>query len=128
MGTEGHCRQGQALLALGLAQRLHGLQGARNPQGQDRERERAPAAEDQQDLATLLARRESLLRLVDPTALGDFRWMAFRRGPAGSGGEPAVPLFLREPGLGSPAAAAIPDAPPDRKGRSSPPGGSPSPP
>ncbi len=69
----GQCRQGQALLALGLAERLHGLQ-----QGTD--------------LADLLARREALLRLVDPAALGDFRWLAYGRGIA-----LAPPRFLREP-------------------------------
>ena len=71
----GGCRQGEALLALGLAQRLHGLQ--RDPGG----------------LAALLPRREALLRLVDPHALGDFRWLAFSRGglPAGT------PRFLQEP-------------------------------
>ncbi len=72
----GGCRQGQALLALGLAQRLHGLQGG-NPE----------------DLAELLRRREALLRLVDPQALGDFHWRAYQRGET----EPLVPLFLREP-------------------------------
>jgi len=75
----GQTRQGEALLALGLAQRLHGLQ-----------------QQDPADLANLLSRREALLRLVDPRALGDFRWLAFSR--AGGGGEP--PLFLQEPGLG----------------------------
>jgi SAM-dependent MidA family methyltransferase len=71
----GQCRQGQALLALGLAERLHGLQ-----QG------------DPGSLSTLLARREALLRLVDPVALGDFRWLAYGRGvPL----EP--PRFSREP-------------------------------
>ncbi len=71
----GGCRQGEALLALGLAQRLHGLQS--DPGG----------------LAALLPRREALLRLVDPHALGDFRWLAFSRGglPAGT------PRFLQEP-------------------------------
>jgi len=71
----GGCRQGEALLALGLAQRLHGLQ--RDPGG----------------LAQLLPRREALLRLVDPHALGDFRWLAYTRGfqPLGT------PRFLREP-------------------------------
>ncbi|WP_315859671.1 class I SAM-dependent methyltransferase [Cyanobium sp. ATX 6E8] len=72
----GQARQGEALLALGLAERLHGLQ-----QGSATE------------LATLLARREALLRLVDPRALGDFRWLAYGR---------AVPLeaprFSLEPG------------------------------
>ncbi|MCP9927486.1 SAM-dependent methyltransferase [Cyanobium sp. CH-040] len=71
----GHCRQGQALLALGLAERLHGLQ-------------QLPGAA----LAQALARREALLRLVDPHALGDFRWLAFARGTA-----PGVPRFLRDP-------------------------------
>jgi SAM-dependent MidA family methyltransferase len=83
----GQCRQGQALLALGLAERLHGLQ-------------QQPPAE----LATVLARREALLRLVDPGALGDFRWLAY-----GRGGNPAVPRFLREPAGGPtsrPAAGA----------------------
>ncbi|MEB3264064.1 MAG: SAM-dependent methyltransferase [Synechococcus sp.] len=72
----GHCRQGEALLALGLAERLHGLQ-------------QQPAA----DLATLLARREALLRLVDPHALGDFRWIAMARSL-----DTPEPLFLQEPG------------------------------
>lgn len=71
----GHCRQGQALLALGLAERLHSLQQM-NP----------PASEQStgHHLATLLARREAMLRLVDPHALGDFRWLAFRRGGRGA--------------------------------------------
>jgi len=77
----GQCRQGEALLALGLAQRLHGLQ--RDPGG----------------LAALLPRREALLRLVDPHALGDFRWLAFSRGL----GLPQ-PRFLQEPG--APTASA----------------------
>ena len=73
----GQCRQGQALLALGLAERLHGLQ-----QGSD--------------LAAQLARREALLRLVDPAALGDFRWLAYARG-LDQLEAPARPLFLQEP-------------------------------
>jgi SAM-dependent MidA family methyltransferase len=72
----GACRQGEALLALGLAQRLHGLQRG-NPA----------------DLALLLQRREALLRLVDPHALGDFRWLAFHRGL-----HLPPPSFLRQPG------------------------------
>jgi len=78
----GQRRQGEALLALGLAQRLHGLQ-------------QQPAAE----LKDLLARRETLLRLVDPHTLGDFRWMAFGRACA-TGAKLATPLFLQDPPLG----------------------------
>ena len=75
----GQARQGEALLALGLAQRLHGLQ------------QRAELS-----LAEMLVRREALLRLVDPSALGDFRWVAFARG---SGAPGPLPLFLQEPPL-----------------------------
>jgi SAM-dependent MidA family methyltransferase len=64
------------LLALGLAQRLHGLQAG-------------SAAE----LPDLLRRREALLRLVDPHALGEFRWQAFGCGELAV----AEPLFLSEP-------------------------------
>lgn len=70
----GGCRQGEALLALGLAERLHGLQG--DPGG----------------LAVLLPRREALLRLVDPHALGDFRWLAYARAATLQ-----RPRFLRPP-------------------------------
>ena len=73
----GQCRQGQALLALGLAGALHGLQ---QPGGGD--------------LAERLARREALLRLVDPAGLGEFRWIALGRGAAASA---QTPRFLREP-------------------------------
>jgi SAM-dependent MidA family methyltransferase len=72
----GHCRQGEALLALGLAEQLHGLQ-------------RLPSS----GLGEALARREALLRFVDPGALGDFRWLAFGRGVPNQ-----VPRFRREPG------------------------------
>jgi SAM-dependent MidA family methyltransferase len=72
----GQARQGEALLALGLAERLHGLQ-----QGSAIE------------LSTLLARREALLRLVDPRALGDFRWLAYGRAV-----RLEAPRFSREPG------------------------------
>jgi SAM-dependent MidA family methyltransferase len=78
----GHRRQGEALLALGLAQRLHDLQ-------------QQPAAE----LATLLARREAMLRLVDPHTLGDFRWVAFAR-YAHSAASISSALFLDDPPLG----------------------------
>jgi SAM-dependent MidA family methyltransferase len=79
----GSCRQGEALLALGLAQRLHALQ-------------QEPASR----LAELLQRRECLLRLVDPAGLGDFRWLAFHRGSPVSGQAPRpqpAPLFLSQP-------------------------------
>lgn len=70
----GQRRQGEALLALGLAERLHRLQ-------------QLPP----QQLSAALAAREALLRLVDPAALGDFRWLAFRRDTAsGSGLDPAL--------------------------------------
>ena len=58
----GETRQGQALLALGLSKFLHSLQNTSN-----------------QNLSAALNRRESLLRLVDPMGLGEFRWLAFQR-------------------------------------------------
>ena len=58
----GETRQGQALLALGLSNMLHSLQNTCS-----------------HDLPRALNRRESLLRLVDPMALGDFRWLAFQK-------------------------------------------------
>ncbi|MFM2172465.1 MAG: hypothetical protein RLZZ54_392 [Cyanobacteriota bacterium] len=78
----GQRRQGEALLALGLAQRLHALQ-------------QQPAGE----LANLLARREALLRLVDPHTLGDFRWVAFARDD-GTAAPINSALFLNDPPLG----------------------------
>ena len=58
----GETRQGQALLALGLSKFLFSLQNISS-----------------QDLSAALNRRESLLRLVDPTGLGEFRWLAFQK-------------------------------------------------
>tara|TARA_B100000579_G_scaffold116314_1_gene93267 strand:+ start:154 stop:1353 length:1200 start_codon:yes stop_codon:yes gene_type:complete len=58
----GETRQGQALLALGLSRFLYSLQ---NTTGND--------------LSAVLNRRESLLRLVDPMGLGEFRWLAFQK-------------------------------------------------
>jgi hypothetical protein len=46
----------------------------------------------------LLARREALLRLVDPHTLGDFRWAAFQRSAAGW--MACESLFLHDPPLG----------------------------
>ena len=60
----GESRQGQALLALGLAERLHALQSLPTSQ-----------------LSAALNRREALLRLVDPVGLGEFRWLAFELRP-----------------------------------------------
>ena len=57
----GNTRQGQALLALGLADKFYDLQ-----------------SQYINDLAKALKSRESLLRLVDPLGLGEFRWMAFQ--------------------------------------------------
>lgn len=66
-----HClgdrRQGEALLALGLGQRFSAL--GRSPQA---------------NLAEVLGQREQLLRLVDPIAMGDFRWLVFGRSGLGT--------------------------------------------
>ena len=76
-------KQGEALLALGLAQRLHGLQ-------------QLPG----QQLAEALQRREALLRLVDPAGLGAFRWLTYHRGlPEGGfslSGAPGSSEFLHD--------------------------------
>ena len=58
----GETRQGQALLALGLSKFLFSLQNKTSD-----------------DLSEVFRRRESLLRLVDPVGLGEFRWMAFQK-------------------------------------------------
>ena len=78
---EGHCRQGEALLALGLAERLNALQQLPGNQ-----------------LAEALRRREALLRLVDPSCLGELRWFSFHRNPpeASADGLPSS-RFLQEP-------------------------------
>ena len=77
----GQCRQGEALLALGLAERLTALQ-------------QMPA--DQ--LAEALRRREALLRLVDPSCLGELRWFAFLRNtPTAADNGLLDSRFLREP-------------------------------
>ena len=77
----GHCRQGEALLALGLAERLTALQQMPGDQ-----------------LAEALRRREALLRLVDPHCLGELRWIAFdRNAPAAAEEDLIVSRFLRPP-------------------------------
>ena len=50
------------MLALGLAERLYGIQ-----------------KELKEDLTNALLRREALLRLVDPVCLGDFKWFVFNK-------------------------------------------------
>ena len=58
--TIGTIKQGEALLALGLAEKLYAIQ-----------------RELKNDLSKALSRREALLRLVDPVCLGDFKWFIF---------------------------------------------------
>ena len=79
---EGQCRQGEALLALGLAERFSSLQ-------------QLPGSQ----LAEVLQRREALLRLVDPACLGEFRWLSFLRlNPlVPSNGTEERSQFLQEP-------------------------------
>ena len=58
----GITKQGEALLALGLAERLYEIQ-----------------KDFKTDISNALARREALLRLVDPICLGDFKWFIFHK-------------------------------------------------
>ena len=58
----GIIKQGEALLSLGLAQRLFDIQKDINI-----------------NLSQALLRREALLRLVDPICLGDFKWFIFNK-------------------------------------------------
>ena len=58
--TLGIVKQGEALLSLGLAERLFEIQN-----------------ELKNDISKALSRREALLRLVDPICLGDFKWFVF---------------------------------------------------
>ena len=74
----GETRQGQALLALGLSKFLYSLQDTSS-----------------HDLSAALNRRESLLRLVDPLGLGEFRWLAFQK--ENSNGLIFRNRFLEEP-------------------------------
>ena len=79
----GETRQGQALLALGLSQLLYSLQSLASNQ-----------------LSLALEKRESLLRLVDPLGLGEFRWICFQKGYQNSRGKESELLrtiFLEEP-------------------------------
>tara|TARA_B100000212_G_scaffold258144_1_gene198189 strand:- start:1395 stop:2585 length:1191 start_codon:yes stop_codon:yes gene_type:complete len=58
----GFVKQGEALLLLGLAQRLYDIQ-----------------KELENDLSKALIKREAILRLVDPICLGDFKWFIFKK-------------------------------------------------
>ena len=60
--TIGIIKQGEALLSLGLAERLFEIQN-----------------ELKDDISKALSRREALLRLVDPICLGDFKWFVFSK-------------------------------------------------
>ncbi len=60
--TIGIVKQGEALLSLGLAERLFEIQH-----------------ELKADISKALSRREALLRLVDPICLGDFKWFVFSK-------------------------------------------------
>ena len=60
--TIGIVKQGEALLSLGLAERLFEIQN-----------------QLKEDISMALSRREALLRLVDPICLGDFKWFVFSK-------------------------------------------------
>ncbi len=60
--TIGIVKQGEALLSLGLAERLFEIQ-----------------KELKNDISKAFSRREALLRLVDPICLGDFKWFVFSK-------------------------------------------------
>lgn len=76
----GQRRQGEALLALGLAERLSALSQA-----------------SAVGLSEGLHRREQLLRLVDPLATGDFRWLVFDRVQPGQARGPVPSRCLCDP-------------------------------
>ena len=59
-GFNGIVKQGEALLLLGLAEKLYDIQNFY-----------------QNDISKALLKREALLRLVDPLCLGDFKWFVF---------------------------------------------------
>ena len=58
----GLVKQGEALLLLGLAQKLFEIQKTLK-----------------NDISQALLRREAMLRLVDPICLGDFKWFVFKK-------------------------------------------------
>ena len=57
----GNVKQGQALLALGLAERIANLRSMKS-----------------KSLEFLLNEREIMLRLIDPNYLGNFKWLCFK--------------------------------------------------
>tara|TARA_Y100000589_G_scaffold198598_1_gene187496 strand:- start:2471 stop:3661 length:1191 start_codon:yes stop_codon:yes gene_type:complete len=59
-GFNGMVKQGEALLLLGLAEKLYSIQKSYN-----------------NDISKALLKREALLRLVDPLCLGNFKWFIF---------------------------------------------------
>ena len=59
-GFNGLVKQGEALLLLGLADKLHDIQYSYK-----------------NDISKALLKREALLRLVDPLCLGNFKWFVF---------------------------------------------------
>jgi len=59
-GFNGIVKQGEALLLLGLAEKLHNIQNTYK-----------------NDISKALLKREAMLRLVDPLCLGDFKWFVF---------------------------------------------------
>ncbi len=58
----GMVKQGEALLALGLAEMIFDIQN-----------------KYKDDISEALLKREALLRLVDPICLGDFKWFVFQK-------------------------------------------------
>ena len=58
----GLVKQGEALLKLGLAEKLYEIQ-----------------LDHKIDLSKALLKREALLRLVDPLCLGNFKWFMFQK-------------------------------------------------
>ncbi len=70
----GECRQGLALLSLGLSEQISNLRKVRSDQ-----------------ISSALRTRENLLRLVDPLGLGEFRWILFYKGDCKTN-----PIFLSE--------------------------------
>ncbi len=77
---EGETKQGLALLSLGLAEKLSNLK-----------------ASHEASLSSILFNREVLLRLVDPSALGGFRWCLFTKPFVNSNADYSKSRFLSSP-------------------------------